>query len=359
MSWHRTIAVCALAGTWIAGPASAQLFQQERSVVAFHEARVKARVDDAGALRSLTGALIVLAEVTTEPAEYDRAWASLEKAEALEPGNPDTMRVRARLLLSRHRFPQAFAQAERGLELLPNDTDMLGMAGDAAFEMGDWTTAEARYNKLHSISQQLNSWARLGQVAEARGNLDEAGSMYEKAMETGLRKGAGTEAIAWCHAVLGEVHLKKGNPKEARRLYAAGLQKHPDHPLVMEHLAELEKIEGNLEASETIYRKLMERFLNPVNQLRLAEVVAARGDKKAAEALRQKTRSHIEKVVAAGNEGFLRPLAELEFEAGHFPRAAALASRDVALRPTVESRALLAKILAAAAAAGKPVNSIP
>lgn len=342
-----------------AWPAAASQFEEQEKAAAFHQARVKARPDDASAWRMLAGALIRLAEANTEPRDYDRAWESLDKADALEPGNPDTMRVRARLLASRHRFPQAFALAGESLKKTPGDTDLLGIAGDAAFEMGDLDAAETLYHKLHAHSQQLNTWARLAQLAEARGRLDEAAAHLEKAMETGARKGAPAESIAWCHAVLGEIRLNQGNPKQARRLYAAGLEKSPDHPLVLEHLAELEKAEGNLEASEAAYRKLLARKPDPVNQLRLAEVVAARGDHKAADDLRQKSRRQIERVVAGGNEGFLRPLAELELDAGRFERAASLASRDVALRPTAASRALLAKVLAAAAAAGRPVNAVP
>ena len=332
------------------------VFTDERNTVSFHEARVKQRPDDAGPLRSLASALIRLAEVTTEARYYDQSWQNLDKADVLEPGNPDTMRTRARLLLSRHRFSQALAVAVRTLEIVPDDIDLMGIAGDASFETGDYDAAEARYRKLHTYSPQVNTWARLAQVAEARQQWEEADKMLVQAMETGARKGAPAEAIAWCLAVLGEVKLKRGNRDEARRLYAAGLEKQPGHPLVLEHLAELEMLEGNLEASASAYRKLLARRRDPVNTLRLSKVVAARGDAAGAEALRREAREWIEQAVAGGNEGFLRPLAELELEAGKFNRAATLAARDVALRPTVESRAMLAKILAAAAAAGMPVN---
>jgi tetratricopeptide (TPR) repeat protein len=330
--------------------------EAEKIQVRFHQQRVNSRPDDAGALRMLAMAQVRLAEASTDAREYDRAWTNLDQAESLEPGNPDTLRARARLLLSRHRFPQALALARYGLTIAPQDTDLLWLAGDAAFETGALEAAAGYYEKLHAVSPQLNTWARLAQLAEARNQLPEAARMLGQAMETGRRKGAPTESIAWCHAVLGEVRLKLGSAAGARRHYELGLESNPDHPLVLEHLAELEKLEGNLAASEAAYRKLLARRPDPVNQLKLAEVLRERGSSKEAESLRSQGAEQIRQAVELGNEGFLRPLAELELEAGRFEQAATLAFRDLALRPTVESKALLEKINTARSGAAMTVG---
>ncbi len=340
----------------LAGPAEKK--REEEKVVEFHLARVVSRSDDAGAWRMLATSQVKLAEATGEPREYDRAWEALERAEALEAGSMDTLRGRARLLLSRHRFPQALALAESGLVSSPEDTGLLEIAVDAALEMGDLDASGVHAQKLHAISQQLGSWARLGFVAEARGKLPEALKHLEQALETGARKGAPPDSIAWCRAILGELHLKLGNRQDARSQYEFGFEKVADHPLVLEHSAELETLEGKIEAAERAYRKLLDQRPEPVLRLRLAEIVAQRGDQDGAAALRKESLAFLERVVGGGNEGYLRPLAELYLEAGRYPQAASLAARDLALRPNAYSRALLAKILAAAASAGKPVNSL-
>jgi tetratricopeptide (TPR) repeat protein len=345
------------AGACIAAGQQTPASEQDR-IVAFHVTRSQARPDDAGALRMLAEALVKRAEVTGEPGDYDRAWETLDRVESLEPGELPTLRARARLLLSRHRFPQALALAAHGLKQYPQDTDLLAVAGDAALEMGDLEAAAAHYGTLHELSSQLHTWARLAHVAELRGRLEEAAVMMEQAMDTGLKKGAPSESLAWSRAVLGELRLKQGRPEEARKQYALGLEKSPEHPLVWEHLAELEKHENRLEAAEAAYRKLLSWRPDPVSRLRLAQVVEDRGDLKAAEVLRAESLRFLERVVAAGNEGFLRPLAEMDLAAGRYDRAAALLARDVSLRPTAEGRALLRDVLAAAAAAGRPVNGL-
>lgn len=266
------------------------------------------------------------------------------------------MAARARLLLSRHRFPQARAVAEEGLKRHPNDEALLAVAGDAARETGDLEAAENFYNKLHAQGPRLISWARLAHVAELRGNLNTAATMLEKAMEAGTKKAAPPETIAWCHAVLGELELKRGKLEAAHKHYRAGLERSPEHPLVLEHLAELETKQGNPAAAETAYQRILAQRDDPGIRLRLADLFELRGKREEAARIRNEVTHVFERLVEAGNEGYLRPLAELDLAAGRYQRAATLAARDVALRPTQESQAVLRKVLAAAAAAGKPVN---
>ena len=353
---------CAALCLLLAAPLPAQSPQQKETSedreVASHLARSAARPDDADALRFLVAAYVKRAEATGDPKDYDRAQEALDRADRLEPGDLRTLRARTSLLLSRHRFPQARALAKRGLELFSRDPELLSLAGDAALYMGDLEEAEAHYRVLHEQSQRVSDWTRLAQVAELRGNLDLAAELMNKAIEAGTIKPAPPETLAWCRAVLGEVELKRGKRDEARRQYSLGLELSPEHRLVLEHLAELEKAEGKPDAAEALYRQILKARWDANIALRVADLVDARGQREEAGRLREESRGFFERVVAEGNEGYLRPLVSLELAAGHFQRAATLAARDVALRPTAESRALLRKVLEAAAAAGKPVNDL-
>jgi tetratricopeptide (TPR) repeat protein len=330
----------------------------EDQAVAFHRARAESRADDADAWRMLAAAYVRRAEATGDPADYDRASEGLDRAEKLEPQDLRTLRGRAAMLASRHRFPQALALAEHGLQKFPEDLELLRIAGDAALEQGELELADGYYQRAHKLSPRLSEWARLAHIAEIRGNLDEAAELLGKAIQSGYERAAPPESISWCRAVLGEVELKRGRPVEARRQYELALEASPEHPLALEHLAELEHREGNLAAAETNYRKILHGRPNPEVQLTLADILETLGKKEEAARLRSETRSFLENVVAAGHEGFLRPLAQMELAAGRYQRAAALAARDLALRPNAESRALLRKILRAAADAGQPVTDL-
>lgn len=329
--------------------------RREDQLVAFHTARAASRPYDADAWRMLAGAYVARAVATGDGADYNRAWEMLAKAESLDPGDIRILQGRAGLLLSRHHFQEARRLAEKGLEQSPNNPELLGIAGDGALETGDLDAADRFYQKLNVVSPRLTSWARLAHLAEMRGNLDESAEMLERALEAGYEGASLPEARAWCRAVLGEMELHRGNMKAARGQYEMGLKESPNHLLVLEHFAEFEQTEGNLAAAETDYRKILAQREDPKAELHLAAILETIGDKREAGRLRQASLRFYERAVASGNEGYLRTLAVFELAEGHYERAASLQLRDVALRPTPESRGVLQTIQDMAAAAGKPL----
>lgn len=324
-------------------------------VVAFHEARSAARPDDEDAWSKLAGAYVQRAELTGDGADYDRGWKTLDKADALSPGDVRVLQARADLLLSRHHFQAAREMAEKGLKQHPKNPDLLAVAGDGALETGNLDAAADYYSRLKAVSSRVTTWARLAHLNEMRGNLDEAASMLERALDPGYSGVSSADARSWCRAVLGEVEQQRGHPERSRPLYEKGLQETPNHLLVLEHFAELEQSEGHLAASEALYRRILAIHEDPKAELRLAALLETRGERVEAAKLRAEARRFYERAVASGNDGYLRPLAVMELAAGRYERAESLQARDVALRPTHESRGVLQTIQDAAAAAGRPL----
>ncbi len=337
---------------------AAKVYTPEDRKVQFAEASIAKHGEDAEAHRLLAGALITRAETTGDAADYDRAWTELDRAESLEQTvTARVLTLRASLLLSRHRFAQARAVAEEGLKKWPDNGELLGIAGDGARETGDLDGAEVHHRKLAELQpEKTGAWSRLAQLATARGDLDEAAKLMEKAIDASYPKPLSTVAFAWSRTMLGEIEAKRGNLAEARRQYLWALHKFPEYPLATEFLADLDLWEGKQDAAEAGYRQLLKRNLDPKIQLNLARIVERRGMKDEAAQLRGEAQSFYEKVVASGNEGYLRPLATLEMSAGHYERAAELAAKDMALRPTAESHAIYANILKAASDAGHPLE---
>jgi tetratricopeptide (TPR) repeat protein len=211
--------------------------------------------------------------------------------------------------------------------------------------MGDFNGAETHYRKLIIIApKSQTTWASLSYLAEMRGNLDEAAMLMEKALNAGYKKNVNAATLAWLHTILGELEAKRGKLDVARMHYATALKHAPDHRLALEFNADLDAWQGNSKAAEHSYRKLIAQQFDPKIQLRLADLVEQRGDKAEAARLREESLHFFERVIAGGNEGYLRELARLDLAAGRYQRAAELAARDVELRPTMESRMLYASI---------------
>ncbi|MGH9946709.1 MAG: tetratricopeptide repeat protein [Pyrinomonadaceae bacterium] len=335
------------------GTASTQLDKN----ITFLESRVKAFPDDSETYRMLASGLVQRAEATGNAADYDRAMAEIDKADELDPNSLRLTQARAITLFSRHHFQETKAVAEKGLERDPDNADLLGLAGDGALESGDLATAEKHYQHLVETSPKLTgAWARLSHLEEVRGNFAKASELMEKSINAGYPKPLGPAGVAWARSILGEIEAKRGNLDEARRQYNWALAKVPDYPLALEFLADLEQWQGHPDKAEEIYRNLLSKKADPKWQVSLATLLEKRGVKGEAAELRAEARKFYEQTVASGNDGYLRSLATLELDEHNYQRAAELAARDMALRPTAESRAIYANIIKAANDAGQPLT---
>ena len=330
--------------------------RQDESI-AFHQQRIATQPDDSEAYRMYAAALMQRAEATGNAADYDSAWAQLDHADQLEPGSLRLLQARSVLSMSRHRFQMAQTFAEQGLRAEPRNTDFLGLAGDGALERGDLDAADRYYRQLVEVAPRLPSaWARASHLAEVRGDLAEAIRLMEKSIDASYPKPLSRNGFAWSRAIIGEIQAKRGNLEEAQRQYKWALAKYTDHPLALEFMADLDQWQGHNDEAESIYRKLLAFKTDPKFQISLATLLEKRGEKDEAARLRAEARAFYEQAVASGNEGYLRPLATLDLASGNYQRAAELAARDLALRPTTESRAIYANILKAANEAGQPLT---
>ncbi len=324
--------------------------------IKFRESRVEAYPEDSETYRQLAAGLASRAGETGDAADYDRALREIDEADKLDPGSLRLLQARVLILFSRHRFQEAKNIAEHGLQLDPNNADLLSLAGDSALESGDLDTAEKHYRLLAETSPKLpGAWARLARLAEVRGDLEEAARLMTKSIDVGYPTPLPPYGIAWTRSILGEIEAKRGNLDEARRQYNWALDKFPGFPLALEFLADLEQWHGKPDEAEKIYRNLLSTKANPKWQISLATLLEKRGAKDEAAQLRAEARKFYEQAVASGNEGYLRPLATLELDEHNYNRAAELAARDMALRPTTESRAIYANIIKAATDAGQPL----
>lgn len=321
------------------------------STVEFHKQRMASRPGDVDAMRMLADALVARAERTANGADYEEASAVLDQCDRMEPWHAPVVLSRARLLLSRHRFLAARGLAEEGARRFPSEARFHEVASDGALETGDLEGAERHARILVEQKPNLPAWARLAHVYEIREDWQRAIEYQTKALEDGLSNtsSAPPESLAWCRAILGELYLKSGNGAEARRQYEQGLAESPAHPLVLEHLAELERREGHPEKAAEAYRAILKTQRNPVIEIALAGIT---GDAE----LLARAEAFLVQAVESGNEGYLRPLAQIRLRQGRFEQAAALQVRDVLLRPVPDACAVLHSITGAARKAGATLS---
>ncbi len=130
------------------------------------------------------GAHFGLGVAAARAGDTDRARASLERAAAIEPGNPLPAVELGRLALAKRDWPQAMTQADRALAIQPKLVAALVLRGDIHDAQGRPEAALAAYaDAARAAPASALPWMRTAMLQQRRGHLDEAAAAYRRAIE--------------------------------------------------------------------------------------------------------------------------------------------------------------------------------
>lgn len=194
---------------------------------------------------------------------------ALARAEQFEPGGYDALKLRAKLLLTYHRFAEALEVARRAREMSPRDHDNYGAMTDALVELGDYEGAVAAAQTMVDLRPDTASYSRVSYLRELHGDSKGAVAAMRIAVEAASPNDP--EGVAWCRVHLGDSLAREGKPSEAEREYDHALYVFPDYHLALAAKARARVAAGDLEAAEGFLRRAVERVPLP-------EYAAALGD---------------------------------------------------------------------------------
>ncbi|MDQ3252809.1 MAG: tetratricopeptide repeat protein, partial [Acidobacteriota bacterium] len=103
-----------------------------------------------------------------------RAEAALKRSEELAPDNYDALKLRAKLLLTYHRFREALAVAERAQAKNPKDDDVYGALTDALVEIGDYPAAVKAAQTMVDLRPNTASYSRVSYLRSLHGETEGA-----------------------------------------------------------------------------------------------------------------------------------------------------------------------------------------
>ncbi len=252
---------------------------------------------------------------------------------------PDTGIALARLsgvLLTQHRFAEALSVARQATATDPGDADALGARFDAALAGGRYAEADSTLRRLPGGA--LETTLRRAQWMAAQGRPRDAYREQERVCRRLDRSGAHPTARAWC---LTELAALAPEPA-AEGLLRAALEAQPGYRGALEGLADRAHQRGDWSEARTLYRRIA-ADAHPDLYHRLAEAAVMAGDVGAARAFGDRflALARDPRHEALFGSMAARFLAD-RGAPGDLDSALALASRDVARRPTVESYDLLA-----------------
>ena len=274
--------------------------------------------------------------------------ADVRRAEAVArsviPLVSDTAGAYARLgfvYLTQHKFQEAHWAARRAVGWNPRNQEALGLLFDAAMATGRYAVAESALARL--TPGRMPYQLRLAHMLTARGNLDGAYHALDHACRQLARAQVRPQAVAWCLTELAKVQHTREGESSAAALYHRALDVQPGYRAALEGLADLAYARGDWAEAARLFRGIAVDA-HPDLYLRLAEVHRALGEPAAAEGWE---RTFLRVARAPGAEAlYAHPLALYYAERPlTLDTALAIARRDVARRPAVESYDVLSWVL--------------
>jgi tetratricopeptide (TPR) repeat protein len=184
----------------------------------------------------------------------------------------------ARELAATHDFTGALAEARAILADAPDQTQALATLGDAALELGDYTTAETSYNQLQQAAPGAAVTARLARLAFLQGDVDGAAQLADRAIgEAASNEDAGL-ANSWYSYLAGTIALATGKPADALADFDAALAQWPDSFLALAGRGRALAADGRTEEAIDSYQAAIAISPQPEALAALGDLYALRGD---------------------------------------------------------------------------------
>ncbi len=273
--------------------------------------------------------------------------ADVRRAEAVArfviPVVSDTAGAYARLgtvYLTQHKFAQAYGAARRAVAWNPKNQEALGLLFDASVATGRYAVAESTLGRL--TPGRMPYQLRLAHMLTAQGRLDGAYHAMDHACRQLAFAQIRPQAVAWCVTELAKIQHARDGEAAAAALYRRALEIQPGYRAALEGLADLAYARRDWAEAARLFRRIAVDA-HPDLYLRLAEVYRALGDPAAAD---RSERAFLRVARAPDAEAlYAHPLA-LYYAARPLTldTALAIARRDVARRPAVESYDVLSWI---------------
>lgn len=231
----------------------------------------------------LAAAFMQKARESGDFAFNSRADGVLNRSLEIDSANYDATKLRAKLLLTYHRFSEALEVAQRAQAMRPDDHDVYGALTDAQVELGNYPAAIEAAQRMVDLRPDSSSYARVSYLRSLHG--DGEGAIEAMKVAVKASNPNDPEGSAWCRVHLGDELMNAGKHAEAEREYDNALSIFPDYPLALAAKARARIRAGELEKALEFYRRAEERVPLPDTTVALGDLYAKLG--RAADAKRQ------------------------------------------------------------------------
>jgi tetratricopeptide (TPR) repeat protein len=193
---------------------------------------------DFEAYNALALALSRRARETSDVNYYSQAEEAVEKSFVISPDNFDGARTHVWLLLGKHEFAAALAEAKKLNKRMPDDVMTYGFLTDANVELGNYADAEESAQMMLDLRPgNLPGITRAAYLRELFGDVD--GSL--QLMNMALQSTAPTEVedAAWIFSQMAHLEISRGNTTQAEKYLQQALRLFPGYHYALGNLAKV------------------------------------------------------------------------------------------------------------------------
>lgn len=228
--------------------------------------------------------LLTYGRLMGDLATLKAALDTLSRAVEARPKDPRPLVLRAQANFSLHRWQALAADltaAEALLKGRPAPMALRQLQAETLWRRGEVEAATAAFTEIAKARPSLYTLARLGHVLALRRGFEAGDKAYARA-ET-LYKDVSPVPVAWLYTQRALLRIRHGRFQAARRFLEAAYARAPGYPMVVEHLAQIMALTGDLERAATLYREAIALSDHPEYHGALAGVLRAQARGEAAD----------------------------------------------------------------------------
>jgi tetratricopeptide (TPR) repeat protein len=203
-----------------------------------------------------------------------KAEAALTRSFEIAPDDYDAVKLKAKLLLTYHRFSEALDVARRAQSMKPGDHDVYGALTDALVELGDYEGAVRSAQTMVDLRPDTSSYSRVSYLRALHGDTPGAIDAMRAAAEA---SNPSPESMAWCRVQLGNELINAARLEEAEREFDRALHYFPDYHLALAAKARARLLAHDTDKAIEFYRRAEERVPLPDYSIALGDIYTRLG----------------------------------------------------------------------------------
>lgn len=249
-------------------------------VISSLQQRVREDPEDFDARLDLANAYLQKVRENADSSLYTKAEGLLERAEELDPKDPELLATRGVLSLARHEFAAALEFGEEAVAANPESARNYGIVGDAQIELGMYEEAVGTYQEMVDRRPDFVAYSRVAHARELYGDPEGA----VEAMEDTIAAGGPTgENAAWAYVELGNLRFKTGDLDAAAEDYGRALSAFPNYPRALAGKGRVAAARGELEDAAALFQEAFNRMPLSEHAIALGDVYTRMGEEQKAE----------------------------------------------------------------------------